>query len=102
GALGAGVPGGGEGFGEYLAALEGRMGLNAGFIAGPSALRRYVLGPEANATPADARTLPKLRAALAEALSAGALGFSTDISTAHLDAEGHPIPAKGATLGEHL
>jgi N-acyl-D-aspartate/D-glutamate deacylase len=102
GALENGVPWSWESFGEYLDALEGRIGLNAGFIAGHSALRRYVLGPEANVTCADARTLPKLQAALDEALAAGALGFSTDISTAHLDAEGHPIPAKGAALDEHL
>jgi N-acyl-D-aspartate/D-glutamate deacylase len=101
-ALEEGVPWTWETFGEYLNALEGRIGLNAGFLAGHSALRRYVLGPQANATPSDARTLPALRAALGEALAAGALGFSTDISTAHLDAEGEPIPAKGAALDEHL
>ena len=102
GALEDGVPWTWEGFGEYLDALEGRIGLNAGFLAGHSALRRYVLGPEANATPADERTLPKLEAALGAALAAGALGFSTDISTAHMDAEGNPIPAKGAMPDEHL
>ena len=102
GALEEGVPWTWESFGEYLDALEGRIGLNAGFIAGHSALRRYVLGPEAHVTPADERTLPKLQAALGEALAAGALGFSTDISAAHMDAEGNPIPAKGATPDEHL
>ena len=53
-------------------------------------------------TAADESTLPVLQAALAEALAAGALGFSTDISTAHMDAEGNPIPAKGAEPEEHL
>ncbi len=102
GALETGVPWSWETFGEYLDALEGRIGLNAGFIAGHSALRRYVLGPDANVTAADERTLPLVEAALAEALAAGALGLSTDISTAHMDAEGHPVPAKGAEPGEHL
>jgi N-acyl-D-aspartate/D-glutamate deacylase len=102
GALEVGVDWTWESFGEYLDALEGRIGLNAGFIAGHSALRRYVLGPDANVTAADEQTLPLMRAALAEALAGGALGFSTDISTAHMDAEGNPIPAKGAQPDEHL
>ena len=101
-ALEHGVPWTWETFGEYLDALEGRIGLNAGFIAGHSALRRYVLGPEANVRAADERTLPLLEAALDEALRGGALGFSTDISAAHMDAQGNPIPAKGAEPEEHL
>lgn len=101
-ALEQGVPWSWETFGQYLDALEGRIGVNAAFIAGHSALRRYVLGPEANVTPADDSTLPMLEAALAQALEAGALGFSTDISTAHMDAEGNPIPAVGAEPAEHL
>jgi len=102
GALEHGVPWTWETFGEYLDALEGRIGVNAGFIAGHSALRRYVLGPEANIRAADERTLPLLEAALGDALRGGALGLSTDISTAHMDAEGHPVPAKGAESAEHL
>ena len=102
GALEQGVPWTWESFGEYLDALEGRIGVNAAFIAGHSALRRYVLGPDANVTAADERTLPQLQSALADALAAGALGFSTDISTAHMDAEGNPVPAKGAQPEEHL
>jgi len=101
-ALEQGVPWSWETFGEYLDALEGRIGLNAGFIAGHSALRRYVLGSEANVRAADERTLPLLEAALDDALRGGALGFSTDISAAHMDAEGHPVPAKGAGPEEHL
>ncbi|MGE0881256.1 MAG: amidohydrolase family protein [Acidimicrobiia bacterium] len=102
GALEDGVPWTWETFGEYLDALEGRIGINAAFIAGHSALRRYVFGADANSRPADEHTLPKLQAALADALAAGAIGFSTDMSTAHMDAEGQPIPAKGAQPDEHL
>src|SRR4029453_7697531 len=79
-ALEQGVPWTWESFGQYLDALEGRVAVNAGFIAGHSALRPYVLGPKANVTAADDTTLPALRAALADALRQGALGFSTDIS----------------------
>jgi len=102
GALEAGVPWSWTTFGEYLDALEGRIAVNAGFFAGQSALRRFVLGPGANVTAADATTLPQLEAALAEALAAGALGLSVDGSTAHQDADGAPIPAKGADADELL
>ena len=102
GALEHGVPWTWETFGEFLDALEGRIGVNAGFIAGHSALRRYVLGAEANVRAADEKTLPLLEAALDDALRGGALGFSTDISAAHMDAAGDPVPAKGATPDEHL
>ena len=101
-ALEQGVPWSWESFGEYLDALEGRIGCNAGFIAGHSALRRYVLGSEANVTAADPDALAVLEAVLGEALAAGALGLSTDMSTAHMDAEGNPIPARGAQPAEHL
>src|SRR4026207_486113 len=84
-ALEQGVPWTWESFGQYLDALEGRVALNAGFIAGHSALRRYVLGPKANLTAADESSLPALKAALADALRQGALGFSTDISSVHSD-----------------
>ncbi|MEZ4282850.1 MAG: amidohydrolase family protein [Myxococcota bacterium] len=101
-ALEQGVPWSWNSFGEYLAALDGRIAVNAGFIAGHSALRRYVLGADANRRAATATELEKLRAALDEALAAGALGFSTDISESHMDGDGAPIPAKGATPEERL
>ena len=102
GALEIGVPWSWETVGEYLDALDGRIGVNAAFLAGHSALRRYVLGPDASTTAADADALRRLEAALDDALAAGALGFSTDISTAHMDGDGNPIPARGATFDEHL
>jgi N-acyl-D-aspartate/D-glutamate deacylase len=48
-ALEEGVPWTWHRTGEYLDALDGRIAVNAGFLVGHSALRRYVLGPEANA-----------------------------------------------------
>lgn len=101
-ALEQGVPWSWESFGEYLAALDGRIAVNAGFIAGHSALRRYVLGAEANRRAASPAELDRLRAVLDEALAAGAIGFSTDISESHVDGDGAPIPAKGATPEERL
>jgi len=101
-ALERGVPWNWESFGDYLEALEGRIGPNAGFIAGHSALRRYVLGAAAHSSAAEGDALDRMRAELAAALAAGALGLSTDISLAHTDGDGRPIPARGASAEEHL
>jgi N-acyl-D-aspartate/D-glutamate deacylase len=76
--------------------------VNAGFVAGHSALRRYVLGPDANRRAASADELEQLCSQLDDALAAGALGLSTDISESHMDGDGAPIPAKGATPEERL
>jgi N-acyl-D-aspartate/D-glutamate deacylase len=91
-----------EAFGEYLDAFEGRIGVNAGFLLGHSALRRYVLGAEANERAATSDELVRLRQVLADGLAAGALGFSTDGSSVHSDGDGRPVPARGASRDEVL
>jgi N-acyl-D-aspartate/D-glutamate deacylase len=101
-ALEQGVPWSWSGFGEYLGALDGRIGVNAGFLLGHSALRRYVLGAEANRRAATDHELDLLRGALGEALAAGALGLSTDVSSVHSDGNGDPVPARGADEAEIL
>ncbi len=101
-ALEQGVPWNWNSFAEYLDRLEGNIGVNAGFLLGHSALRRYVLGAEANKRAATDDELAVLRAALAEAITAGALGFSTDISSVHSDGNGDPVPARGADEREVL
>jgi N-acyl-D-aspartate/D-glutamate deacylase len=47
-ALEAGVPWGWHTFGDYLAALEGRLGINVGGPVGHIAARQYVLGDAAD------------------------------------------------------
>ena len=87
-------------FGSYLDALDRRLAINAGFLVGHSTLRRLELGEMANDRPADAGELDRLRAQLATALSQGALGFSIDVSDFHSDADGRPVPARGADVAE--
>src|SRR5262249_14627049 len=102
GALEQGVPWTWESFGEYLDALDGRLALNAGFLAGHSALRRYVVGADASVTPASRSTLAGMQAAWSAALEQGAFGFSTDSSHVHSDGDNRPVPARGAETDEIL
>jgi N-acyl-D-aspartate/D-glutamate deacylase len=102
GALEQGVPWTWNTFGEYLGSLDGNIGVNAGFMLGHSALRRFVLGTEANRRSATAAELDQLRAALGDAIAQGALGLSTDVSRMHSDGNGDPVPARGADTEEIL
>src|ERR1700722_7321088 len=70
-----------ETFGEYLDRLDGAIGVNAGFLVGHCALRRYVMGADAvgqAATPAQIEAMVRV---LHESLAAGGLGFSTTQSS---------------------
>jgi N-acyl-D-aspartate/D-glutamate deacylase len=98
--LAAGVPWDWETFGEYLGKLDGHLGVNAGFMAGHSAIRRVVMGKRAvgeKATPAE---LERMKALLAQSLSQGAMGFSSTVSPTHNDADGNPVPSRHASREE--
>ena len=98
--LAEGVPWDWETFGEYLGKLDGKLGVNAGFMAGHSAIRRVVMGTRAvgeKATPAE---LEKMKALLAQSLSQGAMGFSSTVSPTHNDADGNPVPSRHASREE--
>ena len=100
--LEAGVPWDWRSFGEYLGRVEGRLGLNAGFMAGHSAIRRVVMGERAVGSPADADDLAAMKTLLGESLEQGALGFSSTLSTTHNDGDGLPVPSRHASREEIL
>ena len=61
--LRAGIRWNWETFPEYLASLEGNLGVNAGVMVGHSAVRYYVMGPDAyerTATPEIVRAVSKM------------------------------------------
>ena len=101
-ALEQGVPWTWHSYAEFLAALDGSIAVNAGFMLGHSALRRYVLRAEANRRAATPDELETMRQVLADSLEAGALGLSVDGSGVHSDGNGDPVPARGADLTEIL
>jgi N-acyl-D-aspartate/D-glutamate deacylase len=98
--LRTGVPWSWSSFADYLALLEGRLAVNAGFMVGHSAIRRVVMGERAVGHAATAEELEAMKALLRRSLEEGGLGFSSTRSAAHNDADGQPVPSRHATLEE--
>ncbi|MEU6537980.1 D-aminoacylase [Streptomyces sp. NPDC047000] len=99
-ALEEGAPWNWHTFGEYLDALEGRIAVNAGFMVGHCALRRYVMGPDAIGGQPTPAQLDAMLALFHEAMDAGAWGFSTTQSTTHSDGDGRPVASRHALPDE--
>jgi N-acyl-D-aspartate/D-glutamate deacylase len=98
----AGLPWGWETYGDYLRALGQReLGVNVGGMVGHAALRYYAMGErsltEEPATDGDIETMAKV---LDEAISSGALGFSTSRSFLHTVPDGTPLPGTFALPAE--
>jgi N-acyl-D-aspartate/D-glutamate deacylase len=100
-ALEEGVPWKWETFSEYLDGLEGALAVNAGFMVGHCALRRYVMGAdfERESTPAEIEQITRL---MDQSLAGGGLGFSATRSSTHVDGDGHPVPSRWASEAEVL
>jgi N-acyl-D-aspartate/D-glutamate deacylase len=86
-------------FGEYLDGLDGRVGVNAGFLVGHSTVRRIVLGQDWQRAATDDE-IESMRRLVAQSLQGGALGFSSSLSDTHNDAAGDPTPSRFATDDE--
>jgi len=95
-----GVPWNWRSTAAYLDAAEGRLGINAGFMAGHSAIRRTVMGQAAPERAATEDELEAMRSLLRAACEAGALGFSSSWARTHNDADGHMVPSRYATREE--
>ena len=94
------VPWNWQSFGEYLDRIEGTIGLNAGFFAGHSAIRRVVMGERAVGHKATPEELADMTALLGKSLAEGALGFSSTISATHNDGDGNAVPSRWADNSE--
>lgn len=88
-------------FGEWLDHLDSRIGVNAGFLAGHSTIRRVAMGERCHeaAGPGDVSAMVRL---LHSALEDGALGLSTSQAPTHRDGAGDPVPSRGASRSEIL
>ncbi|ATW49079.1 aminoacylase [Streptomyces peucetius subsp. caesius ATCC 27952] len=101
-ALEQGAPWNWHTFGEYLEALDGRTAVNAGFMVGHCALRRYVMGPDAIGGQPTTDRLGRMVALLHDAMDAGAWGLSTTRSSTHTDGDGRPVASRHALPAELL
>jgi len=99
-ALEAGLDWSWTGFGDWLDRLEGRIAVNAGFLAGHSALRRTVMGDASVHDTATPGQIEAMVALLDRALSEGALGFSTSQVHTHHDGDLAPVPSRAAARTE--
>jgi N-acyl-D-aspartate/D-glutamate deacylase len=89
-------------FGDYLDRLDGRLGVNATFLVGHCALRRFVMGEESVGNEASSEQVDEMVRLLHESIDAGALGFSSSQSYTHSDGDGNPIPSRFASTDEVL
>jgi len=91
-----------ETFGQYLEALEGSIAVNAGFMVGHCALRRYVMGPGAVGDKPTDEQLAAMVRVLHESIASGGLGLSTTMSSSHSDGDGQPVASRWAGKDELL
>jgi N-acyl-D-aspartate/D-glutamate deacylase len=88
-----------ETFRQFLDVIEARAKrLNVAAFIGHTPLRLFVTGGEERA--ATAEELAQMKALVADALDAGAVGFSTSRQPAHQGAFGRPVPSRFAEVDE--
>jgi N-acyl-D-aspartate/D-glutamate deacylase len=101
-ALAEGLQWGWETFPEYLDALDQRKWtMDVGTQIAHGAVRSYVMGDRGAqneaATPEDIESMKRV---VKEAIAAGALGFSTSRTIAHIAIDGEPVPGTFAAEDE--
>ena len=91
-------------YGEYLGELD-RLpkGVNVGGMVGHCAVRHWAMGERGlDETPASADDITAMTALVDEAITAGALGFSTSRTMLHRVPDGRAVPGTYATPEELL
>jgi len=87
-------------FAEWLGRLEGRLGVNAGFLVGHSTIRRSVMGERAVGEAASDEEVERMVEVAKRAMAEGAFGLSTSKAHTHHDGEGNPVPSRAAERRE--
>jgi N-acyl-D-aspartate/D-glutamate deacylase len=90
-----------ESFPQYMAAAAQRgPALNLAFLAPLTPLRHYVMGEQSMERAATPEETARIRALLAEAMDAGAFGFSSTILNQHMGFQGRPLACRNASADE--
>lgn len=87
---------------EYFASFDKTLSINAGFKIGHSALRRVVMGDDANKRESTADELAAMKDLLRLGLEAGGIGFSSSWSRTHNDADSAMVPSRYASRDEMI
>ena len=95
-----GLPWDWDTFPSLLNVLESRLGINAAFYVGHSALRRFTMGEGASERQATPEELQHMRSLVREAMADGAAGFSSSQAPTHVDQAGRPVPSRCAAFEE--
>jgi N-acyl-D-amino-acid deacylase len=92
-----------ETFPQYIAVLQALpLALNVAAMVGHDAVRRYAMGAAAQQRVATSEETLAMGELVSDAVHAGAIGFSTDRSSAHVDASGRSVPSMFADDDEVL
>ena len=100
-AMQAGIDWTWETYAQYLDAVDRwPKGINYAGYVGHSALRTYAMGERAFSEPATAEDLAVMKRELADALAAGAMGFTTSRTRNHETADRRPVASRVAEWSE--
>jgi N-acyl-D-aspartate/D-glutamate deacylase len=89
-------------FGDWLDRIDGKLGVNAGFLVGHSTMRRVVMGEDAVGGVATDEQIEAMVELAHESMRAGALGVSSSLGEAHTDGDGNPVPSRASSHEELL
>jgi N-acyl-D-aspartate/D-glutamate deacylase len=91
-----------ETFPQFLDAAERhRPALNLGFLAPLTPFRHFVMGEASMERAANAEETQAITALLAEAIDAGAFGFSSTVLNQHMGYGGRPLACRNASREEY-
>ena len=89
-----------EGFDQFLAGLQGRLGVNMAMYVGHSSIRRYIMGEAASQREATHDEVAAMSSMVHEAVKAGAAGFASAQLAADRDQFGDPVASAYASFDE--
>jgi N-acyl-D-amino-acid deacylase len=78
---------------EYMASLDGRLGVNVANLIGHTAVRHYVMGKASQERAATDSEIETMRGIVRDGIKAGAIGLSFSRNKGQFDPQGVRIPA---------